>query len=141
METKLPKGLIKPDEAKKLNKKFIDSRSPELNKIVERETGKPNKKDAISSWFSLEELKNYIAYVESKSNNVNGLRVYFGAYGKKSDTKKSNMSTVFFVPTEPKVGSLQKDGIASEAASSDITDIDGLNLGQQGEPPFAEYPQ
>ena len=141
MEMKLPKGLISPEEAKELNQQFVKSRSKDMNKIIEKLDNTPNKKDAISSWFSLEELKDYIAYVESKSNKVNGLRVYFGAYGKKSDTKKSNISTVFFVPTEPKVGSLQKDGIASEASSSDIEDIDGLNLGTSGNPPDAKYPQ
>ena len=141
MSVKLPKGLISPKEAKALNQQFVKSRSKEMNKIVEKLDKKPNKKDAISSWFSLEELKDYIAYVESKSKNVNGLRVYLGAYGKKSDAKKSNMSTVFFVPTEPKVGSLQKDGVANEEGGSDITDIEGLNLGQQGDPPSGEYPQ
>ena len=141
MKIKLPKGLISPKEAKELNQQFVKSRSNDMNKIVEKLDNKPNKKDAISSWFSLEELKNYIAYVESKSDKVNGLRVYFGAYGKKSDTKKSNVSTVFFVPTEPKVGSLQKDGIVSEAGSYDLTGIDGLNMGGTGIPPEAEYPQ
>jgi len=141
MEAKLPNGLISPEEAKALNKQFVKSRSKELNKIVEKLDNKPNKKDAISSWFSSEELKDYIAYVESKSRNVNGLRVYFGAYGKKTETKKSNISTVFFVPTEPKVGACQKDGITNLVSSSDIEGVDGLNDGTLGDPPSAVYPQ
>ena len=48
---------------------------------------------------------------------------------------------MFLVPTQAKVGSLQKDGVAAAASSSDIEDIDGLNEGQTGQPPSAEYPQ
>jgi len=146
METKLPKGLISPKEAKKLNQKFIKSRSKDLNRIVEKETGKPNDKDAISSWFSLDELKEYIAYVEAqgkeKNITVNGLRVYFGAYAinDKKPSKKA-LSTVFFVPTQPKVGASQKDGIMSVEGGSDIDSVDGLNTGGLGFPPSATYPQ
>lgn len=133
-------------EAKELNQNFIKTRSKELNKIVERETGKPNEKDAISSWFSIEDLKGYIAYVEAegkaKNITVDGLRVYFGAYSKndKKEDKKA-LSTVFLVPTQTKVGSLQNDGAAAVAISSDIEGIDGMNSGGLGFPPSAEYPQ
>lgn len=133
-------------EAKELNQNFIKTRSKELNKIVERETGKPNEKDAISSWFSIEDLKGYIAYVEAegkaKNITVDGLRVYFGAYSKndKKEDKKA-LSTVFLVPTQAKVGSLQNDGAAAVASSSDIEGIDGMNSGGLGFPPSAEYPQ
>ena len=139
-------GLIKPSEAKELNQNFIRTRSKELNKIVERETGKPNDKDAISTWFSLDEIKEYITFVEAegklKNVTVDGLRIYFGAYSKhdKKEDKKA-LSTVFLVPTQAKVGSLQKDGAAATASSSDIEGIDGLNGGSTGRPPSAEYPQ
>ena len=143
MSLKLPTGLISPEKAKELNQQFIKTRSSELNKIVEKLDSKPKKKDALSSWFSIEELKNYIAYVESKAPDANGLRVYFGAYGKKSvETKKSNTSTVFFVPTRLKPGSSQKDGIGDpDEGGSDIDDLEGLNKGGLGDPPSGEYPQ
>jgi hypothetical protein len=119
-------------EAKALNENFVKTRG----KAIDREIGK---KDAISSWFSIEELEKFIEDVKkegtTKGKTVNGLRIYFGAY------KKKNLSTVFIVPTEAKVGATQKDGITSEADSSDITDIDALNYGQTGNPPEAEYPQ
>jgi len=136
---------INSKEAIKLNKKFIDTRSKELNKIVERETGKPNEKDAISSWFSIEELKSFIADVEKEGTaigkTVNGLRVYFGAYSKNGNSKKDDLSTVFMVPTEARVGASQKDGIDGGEGGSDIEDLGGLNGGQTGIPPEAEYPQ
>lgn len=146
MKTNLPKGLISSVEAKELNQQFIKTRSKDLNRIVKKESGNPKKEDAISSWFSLEELENYIAYVKEegtkKGISVNGLRVYFGAYAnnvKKQD--KKDLSTVFFVPTKVKQASLQKDGVTAVVASSDIDSIDALNDGMQGYPPSADYPQ
>ncbi len=139
MSLKLPIGLISPEKAKELNQQFVKTRSEDLNGIVEKLDKKPKKKDALSNWFSLEEIKNYIAYVESKAPEANGLRVYFGAYGKKA-TEKSNTSTVFFVPTRVKSGSSQKDGFEG-GGITDIDDLDGLNNGTLGDPPSAEYPQ
>lgn len=133
---------ITPQEAKELNQNFIRTRSKELNKIVERETGKPNDKDAISTWFSLDEIKEYIAFVEKERPEANGLRIYFGAYSKHPNKpEKKLLSTVFLVPTQAKIGSLQKDGAAATASSSDIEDIDGLNGGGLGDPPNSDYPQ
>lgn len=136
---------ITSKEAIKLNKKFIDTRSTGLDKIVERETGKPNEKDAISSWFSLEELEKFIKDVKQEGadmgKTVNGLRVYFGAYSKNGNSEKDCLSTVFMVPTEAKVGASQKDGIDGGDGGNDIEDLGGLNGGQTGIPPEAEYPQ
>ena len=77
---------ITSKEAKELNQNFIKTRSKALDKIVENETGKPKKKDAISSWFSIEELQTFINNVEAegkeKKITVDGVRIYFGAYSK-----------------------------------------------------------
>jgi len=142
MNTNLPKGLISPTKAKELNQQFIKTRSKDLNKIVKKESGDLKKEDAISCWFSLEELKNYITYVENEAPEVNGLRVYFGAYSN-TDKKqnKKDLSTVFFVPTKPKVEVSQNDKIAAVSESSDIDDIDALNDGTMGNPPSTQYPQ
>lgn len=137
---------ITSQEAKELNQNFVKTRSKKLNKIVEKEEGHPHEKDAISSWFSLEEIKEYIAYVEEqgkeKGIDINGLRVYFGSYGA-NDKKaaKKGLSTVFFVPTEARVGAQQKDGLTSVEGGSDVDGVDGLNGGGLGDPPSAEYPQ
>jgi len=146
MKTNLPKGLITPLEAKRLNQQFLKTRSKELNKIIEKLDNKPNKKDSLSSWFSLEELENYIAYVkeagEKKGIDINGLRVYFGAYGKNiKNPAKNNFSTVFFVPTILKKQVNQKSVTTVVSDSSDVEGIDGLNFGGTGNPPSASYPQ
>jgi hypothetical protein len=129
-------------EAQELNQNFVKTRSKALDRIVEIENRKPKEKDAISSWFSLEEIKNYISYVEEqaelKNLNVNGLRVYFGAYSNSiKNVSKKGLATVFFVPTQVKI----KSDIDGGDENSDIIDIDALNDGQVGDPPSAEYPQ
>lgn len=133
-------------EAQILNQNFEKTRSKKLNKIVKNEEGHAHDKDAVSSWFSLDQLKEYIAYIEeqgkSKDITVNGIRIYFGAYSEKDkDKDKKGLSTVFLVPTQSKIGAQQKDGLAGEEGGSDITDIDGMNNGGLGQPPSAVYPQ
>jgi len=137
---------ITSKEAKELNQNFIKTRGKALDKIVENETGKPKKKDAISSWFSIEELQTFINDVvaegKEKKITVDGVRIYFGAYSKNDEKQdKKALSTVFLVPTQPAVGSLQKDEALAVATSLDIEDIDGMNRGGVGNPPEAEYPQ
>lgn len=137
---------ITKDEAIELNKNFIKTKGKALNKIVEIEEGHPNEKDAISSWFSLDEIKEYIAYVEAaakeKKITVNGLRVYFGSYAvKDKHATKKGLSTVFIVPTKEKVSSLKKVSATSDVISSDIDDIDAMNAGTLGDPPSGRYPQ
>lgn len=124
-------------EAKELNQNFVKTRAKAIDVAI-------GKKDAISSWFSLEELKEYIDFAEAegkaKGIAVNGLRVYFGAYPKNEQKpEKDNLSTVFFVPTQSKKTELENGKL--DAFSSDIVEIDGLNSGQIGNPPSATYPQ
>ena len=124
---------ITPEEAKELNQNFVKTRTKAIDEAI-------GKKDAISSWFSLDDLKEYIAYVESdgkaKGITVNGLRIYFGAYAKNDiNPNKSNLSTVFFVPTEVKKSTLENNDVTALAKSSDVESIDALNDGQTGNPP------
>lgn len=130
---------ITSEEAKELNQNFVKTRTKAIDVAI-------GKKDAISSWFSLDDLKEYIAYAESegkaKGITINGLRIYFGAYAKNdSNPNKSNLSTVFFVPTESKKNTLENDSVTAMAKSSDVVYIDALNDGQMGIPPSAFYPQ
>ncbi|NLP59077.1 hypothetical protein [Lutibacter sp. B1] len=130
---------ITSTEAKELNNNFVKTRSLAIDNAI-------GKKDALSSWFSLQELKDYIKYVEDegklKGIDISGLRVYFGAYPEKDKKpSKKNFSTVFFVPTKLKAGSNLKDGLVVSGDNADIEVIDGLNGGSLGNPPSATYPQ
>ena len=126
-------------EGVELNQNFVKTRSAAIDKSI-------GKKDALSSWFSIEDLKEYINYVEKegeeKGITINGIRVYFGAYSNNmKNEEKNNLSTVFLVPTKlSRQGEMQKDGLrASE--NPDVEDLDGLNDGGLGNPPSSTYPQ
>lgn len=128
-------------EAIELNQNFIKIKGKVLDKVVEKQNNKPKEKDAISSWFSIDELKNFIEDCENSDHVVNGFRIYFGSYGNKDKVNK-NLSTVFVVPTKARVGALQKDGLDSKIDGGiDITELGGLNNGSTGNPPSSEYPQ
>ncbi|MEE9349704.1 MAG: hypothetical protein V3U80_06625 [Flavobacteriaceae bacterium] len=86
------------------------------------------KNDNRSSWYSIAELEEYIAYIKSegasKNLNVDGIRFYFGAYGEND----GSYSTMFLVPT-----------VASETDSKDTKKIQPLNYGALGQPPSKTY--
>ena len=137
MAVNKPNGLVSPSQAKALNEQFIKTRSKEMNKIVKKLTGDKKEQDAYCTWFSIEELENYIAYTKEKATkngkNLTGLNVYFGAYPTEDrHPKKSNMSTVFFAPTTE----TSKLDVTELSTESD-TDLEGLNLGTIGFPPRA----
>lgn len=59
--------------------------------------------DTVFAWFSLDEMRNYINYIdaiqkENPKENVTGIRVYLGRYNQNSK-KYKNQQNVFFVPT------------------------------------------
>jgi hypothetical protein len=87
--------------------------------------------------FDIEDLKNYIHYVEQygKDKNYNnlGIRVYLGSKGPQKDGKA--VTTVFFYGTGTKAdgGNQQKNG--DEESDPNLPGADGLNLGSSGMPP------
>lgn len=126
-----PKGVITPDEAKALDQAFDSRHTLISNDIVKRP-------DNRSSWWSLQDMKDYLEYAEAQvkelGHEMNGIRVYVGAY---PDTKEGpGYSTMFMVPTAniPQ----GKDG---GGENSDVPGADGLNWGHQGDPPKKNYPQ
>ncbi|WP_298364920.1 hypothetical protein [uncultured Lutibacter sp.] len=133
---------ITKEEAIELNQNFIKTKGKALNKVVESLNKKPKEKDAISSWFSLEELQSFIDDCKSKNKDVNGFRIYFGSYGNKDKSKK-NLSTVFIAPTKQilKQGEAGKDGVELTSNNGDIPELGALNRGGVGNPPSADYPQ
>ncbi len=126
-----PKGLITPAEAKKLNDAYTERHELISKNITKRP-------DNRSSWYSLEEIKAFIEYAEAQAKDLgyemDGIRIYCGAYPEENG--QAGYSTAFLIPTTS--GSLGKDGNGS---SRDMPGGDGLNIGQQGQPPNANYPQ
>ena len=101
---------ITSNEAIKLCNNF-DAKHTELTKLIKKE-------DNRSVLFSLEELKNYITFVEEQSDTIDGIRVYLGS------NKETQLTTVFLCPTEK---------------GKDNTLIEAYNMGTTGNPPSKKY--
>ncbi|WP_435133268.1 hypothetical protein [Formosa sp. A9] len=134
-ETEAPRGLITPEQAKALDEAY-NSRHEAVSKFL----GKP---DNRSTWYSLDEIKKFLAYAEKQAEELgytfDGIRVYEGAH------KEDNLTTMFLIPTGTKKSSEKsQDNIAYKAAaapSGDVPGGGGLNMGTAGDPPAANYPQ
>lgn len=94
----LPKILImgnqiQPSDAKKLLKNWKNGPGNAIN-------GK-GFKDSFETWFSVEELQEYLNYVKENSNGPNpGIRIYFGKYEQGGGPNPvKGLSTVFLAPT------------------------------------------
>jgi len=129
-----PRGVITPNQAIVLDSTYNSRHTLISDSIVKRP-------DNRSSWWSLDDVTNYIDYAKNQSDslgyNMSGLRVYLGAY----PTSKNQVgyTTMFMVPT----GDVKMvDGSKGFAASAN-TDIEGanpLNMGTAGNPPNSNYP-
>lgn len=131
-----PKNAISVKRAKELSNNF-DARYDTISALI----GKP---DNRSSWHSIAELEQYIAYIKKegvdRGLDVDGIRIYFGAYGPK-DKGRANYSTLFLVPTvKGSTNSIQgAKNFAAVDGESEDTDIDPLNFGTLGDPPSKNY--
>jgi len=126
-----PKGVIAPEEAKKLNDAFT-----KRCKLISQDITK--RSDNRSSWYSLKDLKKYLRYAKKQAkkngHKMNGVRIYCGAYP--TVDGEAGYSTSFIVPTAKITDEIDGGGV-----NVDLLDGDVLNKGQQGHPPNANYPQ
>ncbi|MEZ4802797.1 MAG: hypothetical protein R2797_08480 [Gelidibacter sp.] len=134
-----PKGVIKPAEAKALDIAFNSRHQLISDSIVRRP-------DNRSSWYSLEDMRNYLSYAENQAKGLGytmtGIRVYLGAY---PDTANEvGYTTMFFIPTGTQArgtSSMNPFNLAPPPINPDIPGGYGLNMGGPGDPPAANYPQ
>jgi len=103
------------------------------------------KEDNRSTWYSLKELKAYIAYIEVQGKEqgyaVDGIRFYLGAYAKDNkNPKKQNETTIFLSPTGKKTGTETQKTMGANPTSPDIMTIEAYNFGGNGWPPSGVYP-
>ncbi|EDP69779.1 hypothetical protein FBALC1_09617 [Flavobacteriales bacterium ALC-1] len=126
-----PKGLITPEQAKELNDAFT-----ERCELISKEITK--RPDNRSSWYSLEDLRTFLDSAEAQAKELgyemDGVRIYCGAYPIVKG--QAGYSTSFIVPTAS-----NKVGEEGNGESNDIQSANGLNIGHQGNPPGANYPQ
>lgn len=135
---KPPQGVITIEQAKILDKTFTETRVDAINKAI----GMP---DSRSSWWSIDDLEQYIAYAKAqaaaKNLKVDGMRIYFGAYPKDySDDDVAGYSTLFIVPTGTKAyGEAGMINFNSFLQSSEDLEIAPLNMGHLRKPPPEDY--
>ncbi|WP_178985481.1 hypothetical protein [Winogradskyella helgolandensis] len=135
---KPPSGIITPEEIKTLDQAYN-----ERYEIINDSLFKDSKTgDNRSSWYKLEDIENYLAYAKQQAkengNTLDGLRLYLGAH---PDTKEEEgLTTLLFVPTGYKNTS-EGSFISMQGGGNDLEDSDGLNAGNEGMPPRANYPQ
>jgi len=125
--TNITNKLISESEAKDLCDNY-DTREASNSVII-------GKDDNRSTWFSIEDLKAYIVFVENeasaKSITVDGIRMYIGAYSNSTtDPIKSKLATIFLAPTS-------KNSLTGK--SNDVLNIKGMNYGNIGNPPNKKY--
>ena len=132
-----PSGLVTPDEMRAMSKGY-DTRYDFVTQGLKRE-------DNRSSWYSLENIKAYLAYADSASTSqgykFDGIRLYLGVH--ETEQGKPENTTLFISPTGQRMvgeGSFFNfNGFF--AGSGDIPSVDGLNDGDDGDPPPGTYPQ
>lgn len=136
-----PTGLITPAQAKSLDANWTKSRK----RAVDSAAGRP---DNRSSWWSLEDIQNYLVYAENQAESLgyemDGIRVYLGVYPSNALDGKADYTTMFMVPTGKKLhaeANFNLFNFSSFAPGSDIPGGDGFNEGQPGQPPGSNYPQ
>ncbi|WP_405571722.1 hypothetical protein [Winogradskyella sp. Asnod2-B02-A] len=134
-----PYGIISPAKIDSLTQAYN-----QRHKIISDSLFKKSKtKDNRSSWYKLEVIEDYIKYAKHQASEnkytMDGLRLYLGAYPDVS-AEEPGLTTLLFVPTGYKNTS-EGSFFSMQGRSNDLDDSDGLNLGKEGMPPGANYPQ
>ncbi|MGB1308987.1 MAG: hypothetical protein ACPG6B_08765 [Oceanihabitans sp.] len=118
-----PNGIITAAEAVQLNNDWTTYRKTANDSVAAK--GEDNR----SSWFSIQDLEDFLTLVKKSHSDATGIRMYLGVHDVvKGDGGKT---TVFMVPTKK----------AGEGVNQDIPNAKGLNKGVDGNPPGAGYPQ
>ncbi|MFT7050334.1 MAG: hypothetical protein ACJAZK_000930 [Psychroserpens sp.] len=138
----VPKGIITPTQIKTLTQAY-NARYDSINATVFRGVqGGDNR----SSWYSLDDVRNYLDSAEKQATSLkytmDGVRLYLGAEPIVGSTP--GYTTLLFVPTGTPVtseGYMFNFAIQKGGGSPDIPGGNGLDRGTQGDPPSANYPQ
>ena len=132
-----PKGLITPDQAKTLDRAYNPRCKLISDSIVRRKGG-----DNRSSWYGLNQVRDYLNYAEKEAKELgytmDGVRIYLGAHPDQNG--EAGYTTMFFIPT----GQLNNAkaslfNFSMESTGIDIPGGGGLDMGNMGEPPSANY--
>lgn len=134
-----PKGHITPDEAKKLDQAYNPRYKLISDSLVTREGG-----DNRSSWYGLDQVRNYLNYAEREAEDLgytmDGVRIYLGAHPDQNG--EAGYTTMFFIPTgRSHKADASMLNLSMQSRGGDIPGGGGLDMGNMGDPPNANYPQ
>ncbi len=126
-----PTNTILPSKAKR----YLENWKTNRGRAIESD----GFEDTYETWFSLQELKEYIQYLEENSPEGQelGIRVYYASYPNDATEvieAKRGTSTVFLAPTAREI---KEDG---STADSNNYNLDPLNNGSVGNPPTIYNP-
>ena len=139
MARSAPKGLITADEAKTLDMAYNLRHKLISDSIVTRKGG-----DNRSSWYGLDQVREYLNYAENEAKELNytmdGVRIYLGAHPDQNG--EAGYTTMFFIPTGKRnISKASLFNFSIQSGGNDIPGGGGLDHGNQGHPPDANYPQ
>lgn len=138
-ETPKPAGLITPAEITTLTEAYNPRYDSITNQFFRGVEGGDNR----SSWYSLEDLENYLTIAKKQASDLgytmNGVRLYLGAHP--SSDKVPGYTTLLMVPTGYENSSEGNMIPQKGGGNNDIPGGNGLNKGSDGVPPGANYPQ
>lgn len=134
-----PKGLITPEQAKKLDAAYTPRYQLISDSIVTRKGG-----DNRSSWYGLDQVRDYLSYAENEAKDLgyvmDGVRIYMGAHPDQNG--EAGYTTMFFIPTgKAYKADASMFNFSMQLDSEDIPGGGGLDMGTGGQPPSASYPQ
>lgn len=117
-----PSQIITYEEMAAMMEAFEMGPKKELNNYLKKVTNGKDSVSTVYNWYKLDDLKQYIAYIEriSKEKNikVTGFRIYPSTYPNDYKEKElRNLQTLFFVPTTKVNGN---DDVAFEPLYSKI---------------------
>lgn len=139
LKTEIPKGLITPDQVKVLDQAYDQRYRLISDSLVKREGG-----DNRSSWYGLDQVRNYLNHAEKEAIDLgytmDGVRIYLGAHP--NENGEAGYTTMFFVPTgKPNKTEAAIFSFSMKSDGNDIPGGHGLDYGNMGHPPRANYPQ
>lgn len=134
-----PKGLITPEQARTLDNAYNPRYKLISDSIVTRKGG-----DNRSSWYGLDQVRDYLTYAENEAKEsgytMDGVRIYLGANADQNG--EAGYTTMFFVPTgKPNTADASMFNFSLQEDGGDIPGAEGLDMGGDGQPPGASYPQ
>ena len=99
-----PSQVITYEEMAEMMDAYDKGAKKELNKYIKKESKGKDSVSTVYNWYKLDDLKQYIAYIERISKEkdipVTGFRIYPTQYSKKYKEKElRNRNTIIFTPT------------------------------------------